>query len=423
LNSENYSEEDGLKRKLYSIFEEYEKKYNITDIKDSPALRLEKIIREIHEQTGSQVVILVDEYDKPLLETEDNLKLFEKNQRILKSVFGLLKSMDRYIHFALLTGVARFNKVSIFSDMNNLKDISMLDKFSNIGGMTHEELVSYFQPGIDAFARNIETTYQEALEKLKEYYDGYQFTPRGDRLYNPFSVLNALSDERLDRYWFQTGTPSFLIRRIKNAKISLFTLNDAKSFKSGLVAVGVEDPNPIPILFQTGYLTIKHAEGERYYLHFPNYEVETGFAEQLLPVYAPQLNDLNGDFSIWEFQDDLASGDPEHFMKRLQTMIKNVPYESHNELFYQNIVYILFTLSGADTKLEEHSNRGRTDLIVRTAGYIYIFEFKYNGTAEEAIARIHDRDYAGRFAMDSRPIFLIGANFSSSERGLEKWII
>lgn len=423
LNPQDYFDEDALEKILDSVLRRYAGIYGIEESESSAPIRFAELIRAIHKKTGLQVIILVDEYDKPLLGIEDNPELFARNQSLLKGFFGVLKSMDSHIGFAMLTGVARFNKVSIFSDLNNIRDISIENDFADICGWTHEELESNFKTGITEMADQNGLSYEETAQKMKLYYDGYLFAASGSRLYNPFSVLRALAAKEFGKYWFQTGTPTFLVKRVKQAKILLPDLNNARSLKADLEATGPDDANPVPLLFQTGYLTIKHAVGERYELQFPNREVETGFAEQLLPLYAPQMKDLNGEFSLWEFQDELTAGLPEAFMIRLQTMLKSFPYEQHNEKFYQNIVYLLFTLSGADSRVEEHSNKGRSDLVVRTSRFIYVFEFKYNGSASEAITQIHNRDYAGRFAEDSRTIFLIGANFSEKERGLENWII
>ncbi|MDE5807450.1 MAG: ATP-binding protein [Muribaculaceae bacterium] len=423
FNAENYMVENGLELILDRILREYESRYEVNEKETSFSGRFIHLIRTIKERTGHGPVILVDEYDKPLLGIEDNPELFAKNQSILKGFFGVLKSMDRYIRFAMLTGVARFNKVSIFSDLNNLRDISIENDFADICGWNQEELERNFGFGIEELAKRNNMNYECAVSRMRSYYDGYLFAPAGSRLYNPFSVLRALAAKEFGKYWFQTGTPTFLVKRIKKAQILLPSLNNARSMKADLEAVGVNDSNPVPLLFQTGYLTIKRAVGDRFELQFPNKEVETGFAEQLLPLYAPQMKDLNGEFSLWEFQDELAAGEPEAFMLRLQTMIKAVPYEQHSEKFYQNIVYLLFTLSGADSRVEEHTSKGRADLVVRTERYIYVFEFKYNGSAEEAIRQIRDRDYPGKFRLDPRPVFLIGANFSEKDRGLEKWII
>lgn len=423
FNTSDYLREDGLETRLDASLALYEAEYGITNIATSFPIRFENVIRAAYQQTGLEVAILVDEYDKPLLGIEDNPALIEKNQSTLKSFFGVLKSMDRYIHFAMLTGVARFNKVSIFSDLNNLRDISMQNDFADICGWTQTELEDNYSEGIGDLAESNSISYSEALDKLRRLYDGYKFSPSGNRLYNPFSVLNALASGEFGSYWFQTGTPTFLAKRIINNRVLLPSLNCQWVEKSELEAVGIQDNDPIPLLFQTGYLTIKSTDGNEFELHFPNEEVESGFAKQLSRLYVPELNDTNGDFALRKFRVDLRNGDAENFMLRLQSMVKDTPYEQHNEKFYQNIVYLLFTLLGTDARMEEHSSQGRADLVVRMEKYVYIFEFKYNGSAEEALMQIREKDYAGRFKMSDKQIILIGANFSSTSRGLDSWLI
>ncbi|MDE6409144.1 MAG: ATP-binding protein [Muribaculaceae bacterium] len=423
FNPENYLNENALEGLLHGYLKDFEKEYGIETEEMSPSRRFSNLVKNIHEKTGEQVVILIDEYDKPLLGLEDNKELFTKNQGILKGFFGVLKSMDRSIRFAMLTGVARFNKVSIFSDLNNLNDISLDEEFADICGWTQEELEKYFSTGIKLIAKKYKVSYEETLRDMKLTYDGYLFAEGGNRLYNPFSVLNALSKKRLSYFWFHTGTPTFLAKRVKKRGILLPTLNKCKCPEDMLTAVGIDDPNPIPLLFQTGYLTIRRTFGDIYELQFPNKEVEVGFARYLQPLYLPEMDDYNGPFSIWEFKEELNEGMPEKFMERMKAMIKAVPYEQHNEAFYQNLVYLLFTLIGIDSRMEEHTNQGRPDIVVRTEKFIYVFEFKYNGTVQEALDQIHNRDYAGRFGVDKRKVFLIGANFSTTERGLEGYEI
>lgn len=425
LNAENYSEEQGLTRLLDVFLREYEVYYGRHADDITPAQRFRSLIRNAYEKTGIKVVILVDEYDKPLLGIEENPSLFSKTQNILKAFLGVLKSMDSYIHFAMLTGVARFNKVSIFSDLNNLDDISLSNRFADICGWTQSELEETFHDGIESLASEIGMSYVETVDKLKTFYDGYLFAPKGNRLYNPFSVLNALNQRSLKYFWFQTGTPTFLVRRVQKSGIVLPSLNHCRAYETQLLSVGITDTNPIPLLFQTGYLTIKETDGEIYTLEFPNKEVEIGFARHLQPLFVPQMNNLDGPFSVVEFQRELIEGQPERFMSRLSTMVKDIPYEQHDEKLYQNIVYLLFTLIGADVRVEEHTNLGRPDIVVRTKEFVYIFEFKFNKSASEAMSQIHDRDYAGRHNISGRKVFLIGANFSDSPeiRGLSDYLI
>ena len=425
FNSENYLDERGLEYILDFHLRNYENIYGRDPEDTTISHRFSSLIRHAYEQTGEEVAILIDEYDKPLLAIEDDESLFVKNQGILKSFFGNLKTMDRYIRFAMITGVARFSKVSIFSDLNNLTDISLSPKYADICGWTMQEVVDTFKDGIEDLSTALGYTYDETLSKLKKMYDGYMFAEGGQRLYNPFSLLNALYHGQMGYYWYQTGTPTFLAKRIRKAGISLPSLNNCLAYASQLTDVELHDKNPIPLLFQTGYLTIKDVDSDLYTLEFPNKEVEIGFARNLQPLYLPQMDDLSGPFSIVEFKKELTAGNPQAFMLRMQTLLKEIPYEKHDEQLYQNFVYLLFTLVGANAKMEEHTNVGRHDIVVCTPSYVYIFEFKINQSAESAIKQIRERDYAGKFLMDNRKVFLIGANFSdkSPNRGLTDYLI
>ncbi|MDE7350097.1 MAG: AAA family ATPase [Muribaculaceae bacterium] len=424
LNTGKYSDPMGLEKRLIRHLENHERKHDITPRNDDDvALRFENLIAAVHEKTGRKVVILIDEYDKPLLDIEENKELYEKNQRMLKSFFGNLKSMDRYIRFAFITGVARFSRVSIFSDLNNLNDISLVDDYADICGWSEKELTDYFTPGIRTLAEKRKEDFDTTLRELRGYYDGYMFTDEGSRLYNPYSILKALTNKRIDPYWFDSGTPTFLARRIKNMRIFPPDINGKTCSRKELIAVGLNDRNPIPLMFQTGYLTIGDyiPETNRYRLRFPNQEVESGFYEELLQVFIPDTYDPFSPFSFALFQEDLMEGRPEDFMKRLATLLKNIPYDDHHESTYRAVTFLIAVLSGTPALAEHHGYKGRSDLEVFTRRFIYVFEFKYDRSVSEAMDQIHERDYAGRYALDPRTVYLIGANFNDSkeERGLE----
>ncbi len=423
FNAEDYSKEGGLEHLIEWFLRDYEATYGKNPEDTSIAVRFKSLIKAAYDRTGRKVVILIDEYDKPLLDLDDYPELFENNQRLLKGFFGNLKSMDEYIQFAFITGVARFSKVSIFSDLNNLKDISIDTTYADICGWTEKELVDKFRPGIDELAKKRKENFEDTLHALRLYYDGYLFTEEGSRLYNPFSVLNALDKKRIEPYWFETGTPTFLAKRIKKYGIDPDTLNGQQQTYSNLTTAGVGSDNIVGLMFQTGYLTIESYDvrRQRYTLGFPNYEVEVGFAKNLLPLYAPSTKKLNSPLNLDRFQDDLYDGNPNGFMKRLETLVKDLPGEDHNESTYRALTYLLCVLSGTEAQPERHSYKGRSDLEVLTPDYVYVFEFKYNKSVEEAMEQIHSRDYAGRFDMDCRTVYLIGANFNEKkeERGLE----
>ncbi|MDE6549093.1 MAG: ATP-binding protein, partial [Muribaculaceae bacterium] len=423
FNAENFSLEDGLERLLDTYLRSLEKTYGSESENVTPSQRFRHLIEAAYNKTGRKVVILVDEYDKPLQDIEENKELFEKNQRTLKSFFGNLKSMDRYIRFAFITGVARFSKVSIFSDLNNLNDISMVDEYADICGWTEKELIDNFRPGIEVLADKRKESFETTLKELRDYYDGYLFSEEGSRLYNPYSILTALSNKRIAPYWFDSGTPIFLARRVRKRGTFPPDLNGRMCAREDLVAVGLNDRDPVPLMFQTGYLTIgKYKEdSDLYELRFPNREVEIGFYRQLLPFYVPDTTDSDTPFDFALFKNDLAEGHPEDFMKRLATLLKNLPYEDHNESAYRAITFLISYLSGTRAIAEHHGYKGRSDIEILSGRYIYVFEFKYNKSVEEAMAQIHDRDYAGRYALDPRPLFLIAANFNENKenRGLE----
>ena len=422
LNAEDFSKENGLESLLKGYLRDYEDLYGRREENVTIAQRFKNLIKAAYDKFGRQVVILIDEYDKPLLEIEDYKEIFEKNQRTLKGFFGNLKSMDRYIRFAFITGVARFSKVSIFSDLNNLKDISMADDYADICGWSERELVDKFRPGIQTLAEKRREDFDVTLKALREYYDGYLFSEEGSRLYNPFSVLNALDLKRIDPYWFGTGTPTFLARRVKARGTFPPDISGQMCTREELIAVGLNDRNPIPLMFQTGYLTIAdyHEDMNLYELRFPNREVEIGFYQQLLPIYVPEVKEIDSPFRFTLFKMDLYNGRPYDFMERLKTLFKTIPGEDHKEPTYRAITYLLAVLCGTPAIAEHHSYKGRSDLEVIAGRNVYVFEFKYNKSVAEAMAQIHDRDYAGRYAMDNRSVYLIGANFDEKkeERGL-----
>ncbi len=424
LNNGQYKRPGGLQDRLTFHLSKYEELYGIAPkMEHDVVLRFENLINEIYKKTGQKVVILVDEYDKPLTDLDENRDLFEKNQTLLKGFFSNLKSMDAYIQFGMLTGVARFNKVSIFSDLNNLDDISMEDAYADICGWTEEELVEKFRAGIEALSKKRKEAFDDTLLALRKYYDGYLFTEEGSRLYNPYSILKALKKIRIDPYWFDSATPTFLVKRIKARGTYPPDLNGKMCTREELIAVGLNDRNPVPLMFQTGYLTIAsyHEDVNLYELRFPNLEVEIGFYQELLPIYAPEVKDTDSPFNFPLFKIDLYQGHPEEFMMRLATLLKSLPGEDHRESSYRAITYLLAVLCGTQASAENHVYKGRSDLEVLTGKYVYVFEFKYNKSVKEAMEQIHSRDYAGRYAIDDRTVYLIGANFNEKkeDRGLE----
>ena len=425
LNTQNYSSVSALEDILNEALSGWEDMYGANDVEIGFARRFAGIIRRAATTTGERVVILVDEYDKPLLQTIGNPELQEEYKKILKSFYGALKSEDGYIRFALLTGVTKFGKVSVFSDLNNLEDISMKKEYSGICGVSEEELLRDFDEDIRALAMNNGQTYGQACAQLKEDYDGYHFCPDSPGIYNPFSLLNTFKSREYGSYWFETGTPTYLVELLKKSDYDLEQMSREETDSETLDSIFTGD-NPIPVIYQSGYLTIKKYDSRfgLYTLGFPNREVEEGFLRFLMPYYAKSDRTKSG-FEIKRFVDDVEKGDIDGFMERLQSFLSDCPYELARdiELHYQNVLFIVFRLAGLYTRVEYRTSRGRIDMVVQTADYVYVMEFKLDGSAEQAMQQIEEKQYALPFAKDSRKVYRIGVNFSSETRNIDRWIV
>ncbi|UTC76529.1 ATP-binding protein [Treponema sp. OMZ 799] len=433
FNTKYYKNEEALLTIINLHLDDWEKLYGITKTSGSIEDRFKSIVTTLYEKTGRQVVILVDEYDKPLLQTMGvNEALNEEYRNTLKAFYSVIKTCDQYIRFAFLTGVIKFSKISIFSDLNNLQDISMLNDYAEICGLTQGEIENTFKPEIERLANNTKNSYDKMLEELKKRYDGYKFSVLGESVYNPFSILNTLNSGQLKDYWFSTGTPTFLVNYLKDAYYNIPKLDGKVELdESGIELYRADTKNPLPILFQSGYLTIKEyiEESNLYRLGFPNDEVRFGFLKNLLPAYSSLGPDETG-VSVWEFVEDVRAGNVDGFMERMQAIIAGVPYDNLpkdklklREQNYQTAVYLIFKLMGQFVQTEIHCAKGRADCIVHTRDSIYIFEFKLMsvGTAEDAIAQIKEKGYAAQFKGEGKKIILIGSSFDEEERTIGEW--
>ena len=432
LNIARYASTSDLEDILNRNLVAWEKLYGADPAERSLPLRFAGIIDRAYHKTGQRTVILIDEYDKPLLQNLHDEETQNQLRNMLKPFYGVLKTMDRAIRFALLTGVTKFGKVSVFSDLNNLDDISMRVPYAAICGITEEELRTYFEDDIHELASSLKLTYDETRTLLKRRYDGYHFVAEGPGLYNPFSLLNTFKYMRIDDYWFETGTPSYLVELLKHTHYDLYEMANTETDADTLNSIDSASNNPIPVIYQSGYLTIKDYDPEFkiYRLGFPNREVEEGFIKYLLPFYT-SVSAPKTPFEIGQFVREVRSGNYDAFFRRLQSFFADTPYEviagqkpeRDTELHYQNVLFIVFRLVGLYTKVEYHTSNGRIDLVLQTDRYIYIMEFKLNGTAEEALRQIDEKQYALPFANDERKLFKIGVNFSSETRNIERWMV
>ncbi|MGN0195358.1 MAG: AAA family ATPase [Candidatus Cryptobacteroides sp.] len=426
LNTEKYDAIEVLYNKISETLKFWEAKYGGSNSGLSLPMRFENVIRRAREKTGRNVVILVDEYDKPMLQAIGNEALQQEYRNTLKGFYGALKSMDSCIRFALLTGVTKYGKISVFSDLNNLKDISMSPFYYNLCGITEDELHRYFDEEVEELANANNLTKDSAYSNLKEEYDGYHFTYDTPGMYNPFSILWTLSERRYGSYWFETGTPTFLVKLLQNADFNLEQMSNMEADADTLGSI-FNDDNPIPVIYQSGYLTIKDYDKRfgTYKLGFPNREVENGFLKFLLPFYTAKRNTSSA-FEISKFVADVESGNADGFMQRLQSFFAGAKFDQiakDTENWFQNVVFIVTSLCGLYIDAEHQTSNGRIDLLLKTDKYIYIMELKYDGSAEEALRQIDEKGYALPWQADGRTVIKVGANFSSSLRRLEQWIV
>lgn len=426
LNTGKYDSNDSLYHVLDDFLSKLEAGYGTFHSEVTLELRFKGLIERIAKKEGRPVVILVDEYDKPMLQAINNNDLQEQYRNTLKAFYSVLKTQDKYIRFAFLTGVTKFGKVSVFSDLNNLVDISMDARYQTICGITEKEMHEYFDESIQELSQKYDITYEETCARLRRRYDGYHFVENGTGIYNPFSLLSTFSVQRFGSYWFETGTPTFLVNLLQRDNFYLPDLTGQQVTRNFLNSVDSIDKSPVPIIYQSGYLTIKDYDDRFgfYTLGFPNEEVEEGFTNFLLPFYT-RTSAEKGPMFIGNFVHDLENGRPKEFMKRMQVMFADSDYKivGDAELYFQNAFYVVTKMLGFYTDVERTISDGRIDMIAKTKDYIYIFEFKYDKSADEALRQIIDKGYDKPFAADSRKLYKIGVNFSRRHRCIDDWKI
>lgn len=421
-----YIDERALLDKFNEYLERWEAVYGRSESEETISSRFAGVIHSAYEKTGNRVAILVDEYDKPLLQTIGKPKLQDVYRGIMKAFYGVMKSEDQYIQFGFITGVTKFSHVSIFSDLNNLKDITLDARYADICGVSEADLHEVFDKSIKELGDANGLTYEETCQRLRDQYDGYHFCENSIGMYNPFSLFNTFDRLKFSDYWFQTGTPSFLMTLLKKNDYDLLDLQGVNVPVSDLLNVDSMYTNPIPVLYQSGYLTIKgyDSEFDLYILDYPNKEVEKGFVNFLIPYFTPLKESQSRTF-IASLTIDTRQGHPEQFMTRLQTLFADNDYRVAGDMekYFQNSMMLIFKMLGFMVDVERATSRGRMDITIQTPDYVYIIEIKLDGTAEEAIQQIKDKQYARPFQLDGRKLYMIGVNFSSATRCIEKWLV
>ena len=418
---------DALERYLSSQLSDYENQYGIKPDMPDANIRLAALIKHVYEQTGRQSVVLIDEYDAPLLDVVHKDGELEALRHIMRNFYSPLKACDPYLRFVFLTGITKFSQLSIFSELNNIKNISMLPEYASLCGIAEEELGDQLKPGIQELARALNVSEKEAFQLLKDNYDGYHFTWPSSDIYNPYSLLNALSDRRIDSYWFGSGTPTYLIEMLRKYHYSPVELgNECEARAEDFDAPTNRLSNIIPLLYQSGYLTIKAYDQafEVYTLGIPNREVRLGLMKSLIPYYLTPETRLTSsavvNVSRALYRDDIQSA-----LEILQTFLSTVPYtaNTHYEGHWQQVLYIIFSLIGEFVDVEVRTPRGRVDIVMRTAKRIFLIELKLNKDAATAMRQIDLKDYPSRFALSGLPITKVGINFDSETHTISDWQI
>ena len=425
LNGIRYSAESVLDDVLSENLKEWEQQYGVEPSSDVLGLRFQKVIDAAYEKTGRQVVILIDEYEKPIVDNLGNTELVDYYKGVLQGFYSVLKAKDGKIKFGLLTGVSKIGKLSVFSGLNNLKDISMVSEYTSICGIGEDDLHKYFHSSVCELGAANGLTEDECYAKLKDMYDGYHFAANSAGMYNPFSILNAFSDREFKEYWFETGTPTLLVNVMKKTSFDITALSDNVVVTASALN-GMQDivNKPVPLFFQTGYLTIKDYDKEynEYRLGFPNDEVKNGFLNFIYPDYVP-VNPAEDSTKVSQLSRALKAGKPEVFMEVLEALFANTTYQIqvNAEKDFQYAMYIIIELLGEYVQAERSTSNGRIDLLLQTKDYIYIVELKIDNTADAALQQIEEKGYDRPFVNDSRKLFKIGVSFSTENRRIEDW--
>lgn len=422
LNPLQYEETGLLDSHLDNCFQIWEDRYGVEFHSDNLSIRFRNIIAAAHKKTGGEVVILIDEYDKPLVGNLNDEGLFGHYRTRLSSIYSNLKSSAEHIKLAFLTGVSRFSKLSVFSDLNNLNDITFDDEYADICGITEQQLFDYFTEGIRKLAETEDVSYEEACGLLKVNYDGYRFARNGSDIYNPWSVLCCMEKSRIGSYWSATGIPKLIAESLLLSEADLEENLNAECDLDTLQGLDLKSPDSLALLYQTGYLTIKSYDKETqlYRLGLPNKEVSNGLFKFLLPLYMSTAG-IKPEIVVSDIIKHMRRGEPQKMMESIDVFLAGIPYDMkmEDENNFHNALYILLKLIGAQVDTEVRTSDGRIDLVVQTSRFIYIIELKFDSDPQTAIRQIEEKQYALPYLRDTRRIFCIGANFNPVTRRLD----
>ena len=426
MSGAKHFDADRLKRYLSLQLDQYEELYGKNESEVEANERLDGIVRRAYKLTGQKAVVIIDEYDAPLLDVvheEDNL---QQLRRIMQNFYSPLKMLDPYLEFTFITGITKFSQLSIFSELNNLDNISMLDQYSAICGISLTELTTVMRPDVEGLGRALGLGYEECLDQLRQYYDGYHFSEHSEDVFNPFSLIRALNGQKIDSFWFGSGTPTYLIKSLQKYHVNVTDIEQKRVSVDDFDVSPEQMVSPLPLLYQSGYLTIKKYSPltKSYTLGYPNQEVRIGMLKSLAPNYlSPVSVDNNG--LVIEFVQMLYDGDIEGALVRLKAYLASISnrLSNKNERDFQTVFYLIFNLMGALIRVEEESAVGRADAVLYLPESVFVFELKYDGSAADALKQIDKKGYLVPYTADGKRLYKIGVNYDSQQRTLGDWII
>ena len=417
LSKGKHMEKAQLEEYLGYLLEDYEQKYGIENHRNGNNNRFNDLIEVVYRKTGKQVVVLIDEYDAPLLlDVAHEKEKLDVLRNTMRNFYSPLKGNESMLRFVFLTGITKFSQLSIFSELNNITNVSMDEPYAGICGITKEELLTQMSDDIDALAEHLELSREETIQELKDHYDGYHFTWPSPDVYNPYSLLNCFAKQKMDSFWFGSGTPTFLIEKMREFHVQPSQLGKVRAKAASFDAATERMTSLTPLLYQSGYLTIKDYEKkiDVYTLDFPNKEIEVGLFDSLLPGYLGSEIDA-GRVVVADISTYINNGEMDEALQLLADFLETIPYcdNTHYEGHWQQTLYIMFALlTNYDILVEQHTAKGRIDITMETADTIYVMELKFNKSAEEALAQIEAKHYADAFKMSGKKVVKIGLNFS-----------
>lgn len=428
MSGGKHMEKEQLEDYLSNRLEAEERKWGITHSKRGVNDRLTELITTAYEISGKQVVVLIDEYDAPMLDVAHERKTLDELRNVMRNFYSPLKMCEPMLRFVFLTGITKFPQVSIFSELNNIKNISLDDEYAGVCGITKEELLTQMSEDIDVLAEALEMTREETIAKLKENYDGYHFSPASPDVFNPYSLLNCFDDKNFGAYWFSSGTPTYLINMLRKFKVLPAKIGRSLARSSAFDAPTENLKTITPLLYQSGYITIKGYDkmSQLFTLDLPNKEIKVGLFESLLPYYLEGMYAEEGDVAIAQMSVLIRQSDMDGALRLLQEFLGTVPYcnNTNYEGHYQQVLFIIFTLlTHFVVDVEVHTPNGRVDVVMETEDTLYLIELKLNKSAQAAMQQINLKQYDQRFARCGKPIEKVGVNFDVKKGNIEDWTI